>query len=125
MCNYTDVMWIGQLDFNERSVSRKTPISTILVQWHERATHQGVGVRHITRSAYEIRTSGREQRRDRDVSMWNVVRDNYVKGMCISCDLKVLGSAYAINQVVDFMRRASQLVAYRRDVVLLDFDISI
>ena len=26
-------------------------------------------------------TSGREQRRERDVSMENVVRDNYVKGL--------------------------------------------
>ena len=39
---------------------------------YERATHHGVDVRE---------TSGREQRRERDVSMENVVRDNYVKGL--------------------------------------------
>ena len=39
-------------------------------------------------------TSGQEQRRERDVSMREVVRDNYVKGLCIkciSCDLNALG----------------------------------
>ena len=81
----------------------------------ERATHHGVGVlsvRHITRSAYERathhgvdvqETSGREQRRERDISMRNVVTDNYVKGQCISCDPNALGSVCEINQVVDFM----------------------
>ena len=98
----------------------------------ERATHHGVAVRacdtsrgrrtsvrHITGSAYEKRASGREQRRERDVSMRNMVRDNYVNSLCISCDLYALGSVYyEINRVVDFMRRASQFLAYRRDVVL-------
>ena len=59
MCNYTDVVWIGQPDDNEQLVSREAPGSTILVQWYERATHHGVGVqsvRHITGSAYERAT---------------------------------------------------------------------
>ena len=87
MCNNTDVVWIGQLKVNERLVSRETPGSTILVQAYKRATHHGVGVlsvRHTTGSAYERAThhgvgvretsSGREQRRERDVSMRKVVR---------------------------------------------------
>ena len=45
MCNCTDVVWIGQPDVNERFVSREAPESTILVQWYERATHHGFGVR--------------------------------------------------------------------------------
>ena len=44
-CNYTVVVWIGQPDVNERLMSREAPVSTILVQWYERATHHGVGVR--------------------------------------------------------------------------------
>ena len=39
---------------------------------YKRATHHGVDVRE---------TSGRKQRRERDVSMANVVRDNYVEGL--------------------------------------------
>ena len=77
-----------------------------------------LSVRHITVGVQE--TSGREQRRERDVSMENVVRDNYVKGLWIYCDLNALAEsrAYEINQVVDFMRRTRQLIAYRRDVVI-------
>ena len=41
-----------------------------------------------------------------------------MKSLCISCDLNAPGSAYEINQVVDFMRRASKLVAYRSDILL-------
>ena len=105
MCNYTDVVWIGQPDINEQLVSSKAPGSTMLIQWYECATHHGVGVpsvRNINGSAYERathhgiglracdtsrgstyerETSGREQRRERDVSVQNVVRDNYVKGL--------------------------------------------
>ena len=63
-------------------MSREVPASITLavVQWYracntsrsayKRATHHGVDVRE---------TSGREQRREHDVSMDNVVRDNYVK----------------------------------------------
>ena len=49
-----------------------------------------------------------------------------MKGLCISCDLNALATsrAYEINHV-DFMRRTSQLVAYRPEVVLSDFDTSI
>ena len=65
-------------------MSREAPASIILavVQWYracdtsrsayKRATHHGVDVRE---------TSGRDQRRERDVSMENVVRDNYVRGL--------------------------------------------
>ena len=80
MCNYTDVVWIGQPGVNGQLVTREAPGSTILIQWYYRATHHGVGVesvRHITRSTYEKR----EQRRQRDVSMQNVVRYSYVKGL--------------------------------------------
>ena len=99
-------MWIGQPDVNERLMSREATGSTILIQWHEHATHHGVGVlacvtsrsrrterathhgvdvqsvRHIMGSAYE-----------RATHQWVgvcVVRDYYVKGMCISCDLNAL-----------------------------------
>ena len=92
MCNCIDLVWIGQPDVNAQLVSREAPGSTILVQCtrvrhitgsaYERATHHWVGVRE---------TSGREQRRERDISMQNVVRDNYVYGLCISCDLNSLG----------------------------------
>ena len=44
MCNYTDLVWIGQSDVNEWLVSREAPGSTILVQWYERVTYHGVGV---------------------------------------------------------------------------------
>ena len=67
----------------------------------ECATHHGVDVRacdtsqgwRTTHHGVDIQeTSGRrEQRRGRDVSMRNVVRDNYVTGLCISCDLNALG----------------------------------
>ncbi len=112
----------GSPTVNERLMSREAPASITLavVHWYwacdtsrsayKRATHHGVDVRE---------TSGQEQMRERDVSMENVVRDNYVKGLWISCDPNALasGSAYEINQVVDFMRRTRQLIAYRRDVV--------
>ena len=53
MCNYTDVMRIGQSDVNERLVARDTPGLITLVQWYRacdtsrgrgtaRATHHGV-----------------------------------------------------------------------------------
>ena len=65
-------------------------------------------------------TSGREQRRERDVSMEDVARDNYVKGLWINCDLNALAArrSYEINQAVDFMIRTRQLIAYSRDVVI-------
>ena len=139
MCNYTDEVTTW------RSVDR-TPwqstngwcrgdscvdnncTSTVVLS----VRHNTVGVhsvRHITGSTYErathhvlnVReTSGREQRRERDVSMDNVVRDNYVKGLWICCDLNAMaaGSAYEINRVVDFMRRTRQLIAYLREVVI-------
>ena len=52
--------------------------------------------------------------------MENEVRDNYVKGLWISCDLNALAAsrAYEINQVVDFVRRTRHLIAYRLDVVI-------
>ena len=38
MCNYTDVVRIGQPDVNERLVLRETPASITLVQWYKRTT---------------------------------------------------------------------------------------
>ena len=88
-------MWIGQLD-SQRTVDVEgdscvdnTGSSTVVLSMR----HITIGVqsvRHITGSAYErathqwidVReTGGREQRRERDVSTENVVRDNYVKGL--------------------------------------------
>ena len=89
----------------DTSRGRRTSVRHITGSAYERATHHRVGVqsgrhvtgsayracdtsrgrrtsvRHITGSTYEKRTSGLEQRRERDVSMENVVRDNYVKGL--------------------------------------------
>ena len=98
----------------DRRTQRRTERATHHGQRTERATHHGVDIRE---------TSGREQRRERDVSMENVVRDNYVKGLWISCDLNALAAsrAYEINQVVDFMRRTRQLIAYRRDLFYWTF----
>ena len=120
----------------DTSRGRRTSVRQITGSAYERATHHGVhvlSVRHIAGSAYERAThhgvdmletsSGQERRREVtfQYGMWSETK--YVKGLCISCDLNALGTqgAYEINRVVDFMRRASLLVAYRRDVVLLDF----
>ena len=98
MCNYTDKATkygSDSLTVNERLMSRGTPASITLavVQWYRACdTSRGLrtSVRHITGSEYErathhgvdVReTSGREQRRERDVSMENVVRDNLVKDL--------------------------------------------
>ena len=63
-------MWIGQPDSQRPVDVEETPAESRSA--YKRATHHGVDVRE---------TSGREQRRERDVSMQNVVRDNDVKGL--------------------------------------------
>ena len=90
-CNQLALIYIqcgsDSLTVNERLMSRGTPASMKLavVEWYracETSWDRRTSLRHIS--------SGREQRRERDVSMENVVRDNYVKGLGISCDLNAL-----------------------------------
>ena len=84
----------------ERATHHGVGVRHITGSAYERATHHRVGVRagdtsrcrrtsvrHITGSAFGKQTSGIERRRERDVTMRNVVRYNYAKGMRISCDL--------------------------------------
>ena len=69
------------------SQGRRTSVQHITGAAYDRAKHHGIGVQETS--------SGREQRRERDVSMENVVRDNYVKGLWISCDLNELAASRA------------------------------
>ena len=75
MCNCTDEVWIGQPDVEGGSCVGNT----------------GNSVRHITWSAYEKRAVENNS----VTTQWrNVVRENCVKGLCVSCDLYALGSVY-------------------------------
>ena len=64
---------------------------------NKRATHNGVGERACgTQRSRRRETSGREQRACVAIQWLSVARgvarENYVKGLCVSCDLYALGS---------------------------------
>ena len=86
---------------------------------YERATHRGVGVRACDTSRGR-RTFNKQAIENSGASVtfqcgiWSEKTTRRVCIIIISCELNTIGSAYEINQVVDFMRRRSQLVTSGR-----------
>ena len=77
-------MWIGQPDSQRTVDVEETPasITVAVVQWYWACDTSRSAYKQATDHGVDVQeTNGREQRRERDVSMENMVRDNYVKGL--------------------------------------------